>query len=41
MNALTPAGREKIKTIGAASPPDEQVQAAFARLSAFLKKHLL
>lgn len=40
MNALTPEGRDKIKQIGAAAPPEAEVKAAYDRLLAFLKKHL-
>lgn len=40
MNGLTEQGREKIKAIGAASPPDAEVKAAYDRLIAFMKKHL-
>lgn len=40
MNALTESGREKIKTIGQASPPEAEVKEAFDRLIAFLKQHL-
>ncbi|GBF90985.1 carboxymethylenebutenolidase [Raphidocelis subcapitata] len=40
LNALTDEGREKIKTIGQASPPEGEVKAAFERMVAFFKKHL-
>lgn len=40
MNQLTDQGREKIKMIGQASPPDAEVRAAYDRLIAFMKKNL-